>query len=233
MRSNLFLILGGLALTAPAAQAQGACDDIGRFFAQPPKIGDWAELKTEIKKGKTPAVAQIAFVGKEQRDGKPVYRMQIVSTDDKGTRTVVQALTPWDPASMTGEYDTEIVIKSGDNPAMKMSVGGKDAQPGLSDFRKECAKIKFLGEESVEVPAGTFKARHYKGPDGDTWASEQVPGWRIVKMVTDDGSTMVLTGTGTGAKNEITETPVDMKAMMGNPEAARKMMEGMKKPKDK
>jgi hypothetical protein len=36
----------------------------------------------------------------------------------------------------------------------------------------------------------------------------------------------VLTGTGTGFENQITEKPMDMKAMMRDPEAVKKMMEG-------
>ena len=39
---------------------------------------------------------------------------------------------------------------------------------------------------------------------------------------------MVLTAMGSGAKNEITEKPMDMKAMMSNPEAMKKMMESQK-----
>ena len=86
-----------------------------------------------------------------------------------------------------------------------------------------------FADTASAVPAGTFKTRHYKGPEGETWASLQAPVWHIVKMSSDDGKTMVLTAKGTGAKNEITEQPVDMKAMMANPEAAQKMKEEMEK----
>jgi hypothetical protein len=47
-------------------------------------------------------------------------------------------------------------------------------------------------------------------------------------MVTKDGDELVLTGTGTGLENQITEKPVDMKEMMRNPEAVKRMMEGNK-----
>ena len=47
--------------------------------------------------------------------------------------------------------------------------------------------------------------------------SLDVPGWKIVKMVTEEGDEMVLTGTGNGFENLITETPMDMKAMMRTP----------------
>jgi hypothetical protein len=50
-------------------------------------------------------------------------------------------------------------------------------------------------------------------------------------MTTKSGKTMVLSAKGTGAKNEITEQPVDMKAMMSNPEAMKKMQEEMNQKK--
>ncbi len=231
MRLSICLALGGLALAAQAAGAQNACSDMKSFFSQPPRLGDWAELKMDMKKGKQPIVSRIGFVGKEERSGRELYRMQMIMTQD-GKQHIMQVLTPWDIGAMSDDYDTEVIMKIGGQPAMVMPFkAGKD-QPGMYDLRKECAKIKYVGEESVEVPAGTFKARHYTGPDGDTWVSPQVPGWRMVKMVTKEGDSMVLTATGTGAKNEITETPVDMKSMMGGG-AMKRMMEQNKEEDDK
>ena len=42
------------------------------------------------------------------------------------------------------------------------------------------------------------------------------------------GKKTVLTGTGKGFENQITEKPMDMQEMMRNPEAMKKMMEGNK-----
>jgi len=106
-------------------------------------------------------------------------------------------------------------MKMGDRPAMIMPMQGENDQVDLADLRKKCAEIEFVGEETVEVPAGQYQTRHYTGPDGDSWLSMDVPGFRLVKMVTRKGRTMVLMGTGSGFENQITETPVDMKAMMG------------------
>jgi hypothetical protein len=50
-------------------------------------------------------------------------------------------------------------------------------------------------------------------------------------MTTKDGKTMVLNSKGSGAKNEITEQPVDMSHMMADPAAAQKMKEEMEKNK--
>lgn len=226
MRS-LYLAIGGLALALQAAPAQTACDNLKDFFGTPPEIGEWAEIRMDRKKSKKPSISRVSFVGKEERGGKEMYRMQMVS-EMNGKPYIMQMLTPWDLSAMSQDYDTEFVMKMGDQPAMIMPVKGDQKQAGMYDVRKQCAKIKYVGEETVEVPAGSFQAQHYTGPDGDSWFSPDVPGWRMVKMVTKDGDMMVLTGTGTGAKNEITEQPVDMKAMMGNPEMLKKLMEANK-----
>ena len=224
------LAAGGLALAVQVGAAQGSCDDVKRYFTKPPKLGEWAEMQMDMKKdqGKKPMLSRVAFVGREVRQGEQFYRLQMTMTGKNGQRQIMQMLTPWGPDAFAKDYDTEVVMKMGDQPAMIMPFkGGKD-QPGIGDIRKKCAEVSFVGEETVEVPAGTYKARHYSGPEGDSWMSMDVPGWRMVKMVTKKGDTMVLTATGDDAKNEITEKPQDLRAMMG------RGMPGMKPPaKDK
>jgi hypothetical protein len=225
------------ALSLPAvipsiARAQGACADVPKFFAHPPTVGEWAEMAWEKTDKEGPDRMRMAVINQERREGKQMYWFQM-TMDDKGKRTIVQMLTPWDVGSMGGRNPSEVVMKIGDQPAMKMSGGMMGKTPASkTDWREFCAKSKFVGEESVTVPAGTFKTRHYQGEDGDdTWVSLDAPLWHIVKMTTKDGNTMVLSATGTGAKNEITEKPMDMKAMMANPQAAQKMKEEMEKNK--
>ena len=214
---TLILAAALAAGTAGSAWAQGACADFKRYFAQPPKLGEWAELQMDMKKdqGKKPIVMRVGFVDKESKGGQEMYRMQMILTGKDGQRHVMQMLTPWGADAFDKDYDTEVVMKMGNQPAMVMPIKGGKNQYGMSDLRKDCGKITLVGEETITVPAGRYETRHYTGPDGDSWVSMDVPGWRMVKMVTKDGDTMVLTGTGNGAKNEITEKPMDMKAMMG------------------
>ena len=216
MRPGILLALGGLALAAQTAAAQAACDDIKRIFNKPPKLGEWAELRMDKEKdeGKKPMMMRVGFVDREVREGEQLYRMQMIMTQPDGKRHIMQMLTPWGPKVFEGDYETEVIMKMGDQQAMIMPIKGGRNQPGMADLRKECTKLTIVGDEKVTVPAGTFDTRHYTGPDGDSWVNLDIPGWRMVKMVTKKGDTMVLTATGTDAKNEITETPVDMKAMM-------------------
>ncbi|HYC32696.1 MAG TPA: hypothetical protein VEB59_10450 [Gemmatimonadales bacterium] len=229
MKRTIMLAAGGLVLAVRVAGAQGSCEDVKRYFSKPPKIGEWAELQLDMKKdeGKKPMLSQVAFVDREVRDGEQFYRLQMTMTQKNGQKQILQMLTPWGPEALDKEYDTEVVMKMGDQPAMIMPFkGGKD-QPGIADIRKKCGEVNFVGEETVQVPAGSYKTRHYSGPEGDSWMSMDVPGWRMVKMVTKKGDTMVLTATGEGAKNAITEKPRDMRAMMGG-----RGFPGMKAPKD-
>ncbi len=228
------IITGGLLLVASRLPAQGVCADIDKLFAKPPAIGRWAELKMDKPSSdRGPTTMRMAVVGRESKAGKPLYRVQMTSTDPRsGQPLIIQMLAPWGLDAVGGREQSEIVMKMGDQPAMKMTRGKGIPDQGQSDLRKQCAKAKFVGEESVTVPAGTFKARHYASPDGESGVSADVPVWHIVKSVDTDKSSMTLTAVGDGAKNEITETPLDFKTMMNNPEAMKKMMGGGKSAPD-
>jgi hypothetical protein len=225
------LVLGLLLCGAAPLWAQAnACADLPKYFARPPKIGEWAELAWQREGKPEPERMRIAVVKAERRQGKPLYWFQMSMADPKsGKRTIMQMLTPWDQTSLQGTSAQELVMKIGDQPAMRMDPQMGKSAASKADWREFCADSKFVGEESVTVPAGTYRTRHYQGPHGDTWASMDAPVWHLVKMTTNEGNTMVLSSTGSGAQSEINEKPVDMKAMLANPEAMRKMTEEMKK----
>jgi len=205
------------ALFPPVAGAQGACADIPKFFARPPVVGEWAEMAWETKDNEGPDHVRMGVIKEEQRDGKRMYWFQMIM-QNKGKRSIIQMLSPWDVTAMGSGAPAEVVMKMGDQPAMKMDKGFMGQTPSSkTDWREFCAKSTFVGEESVTVPAGTFKTRHYRSDDGDTWLSAEAPVWHLVRMTTNKGKTMVLSAKGTGAKNEITEKPVDMKSMAKPP----------------
>ena len=205
------------ALIPSVAGAQGACADIPKFFARPPVIGEWVEMTWETKDKEEPDLVRMGVIKEEQREGKRMYWYQMIM-HNKGKRSIIQMLSPWDVTAMGSSPPAEVVIKMEGQPAMKMNGGFMGQTPNSkTDLREFCAKSSFVGEESVTVPAGTFKTRHYRSDDGDTWVSPEAPLWHLVKMSTAKGKTMVLSAKGTGEKNEITEKPVDMKTMMAKP----------------
>lgn len=109
-------------------------------------------------------------------------------------------------------------MKMGDRPAMK--VGGqmmdmmKSRAPNGGLTSEMCAEMTVVGTETVSVPAGSFSATHLHSAKNnvDVWISPKVP---FVIKVKGPNNSMELTGTGTGAKSSITETPQDMSSMMG------------------
>jgi hypothetical protein len=168
-------------------------------------------------KGKKPVMMRVGFVDREERGGVMMYRMQLIMTYPDGKRHIMQMLAPWGPRALDRDYDTEIVMKAEGQQAMIMPIAAAKNAPGMRDVWKECDKLSYVGKERVTVPAGTFDTRHYTGPEGDSWVDPGIPGWRMAKMVTAKGDTMVLTATGEGAENEITETPVNLEGMMRGP----------------
>ena len=211
------LVVLTAALFPSAAGAQGACADIPKFFARPPVVGEWAEMTWETKDKEEPELVRMGVIKEEQREGKRMYWFQMIM-QNKGKRSIIQMLSPWDVTAIGSSPPAEVVIKMEGQPAMKMNGGFMGQAPtSKTDWRELCAKSSFVGEESVTVPAGTFKTRHYRSDDGDTWVSPEAPLWHLVKMSTEKGKTMVLSAKGTGENSEITEKPVDMKTMMAKP----------------
>ncbi len=117
-----------------------------------------------------------------------------------------------------------MVLQLGANDPMEMPV---DATKG-QQFSKPDPK-NFVKEETVKVPAGSYKAKHYhdKTAQGDTvdfWVSESVMPIGLVKMEATQKSnpmiggpiTMELQSTGKDAKSSITKPakPFDQAAFM-------------------
>ena len=127
-------------------------------------------------------------MGKEQRNGRDLYRIQMVSTV-KGQRQVMQMLTPWDMSLLSEEqdYDGEVVMKMGDNPAMVMPIKADkksdgDVRPAGDLRRDEVPGRGDRGGAGGELQGPAL----FSGPDGESWVSPDVPGWHMVKMVTKE-----------------------------------------------
>lgn len=196
------------ALATPAA-AQNECLKDYRM----PGVGRWAEYQATFNQ--KPSTMRYAVVGEESREGAPMKWLEMRMSGDKGTM-VYQMLTPGNPAEM--DKIQEVVFKTGDKPAMKMSgamIGMIRGQMGKnSALANLCEGVKLVGEESVTVPAGTFKAAHFHNDkhDSDAWMVRDQP-FYLVKSVGKDHE-IVLVKSGNGATSSITEEPQDM---MGGP----------------
>jgi hypothetical protein len=200
-------LLATVLLAAPLA-GQAKCAEAMKT----PPVGGWAEY--QMKEG----TMRMALLGEEQHDGKAMHRLEL-SIRGKN-EAIMQVVVPGWPYQPDGVY--EMVFKAGGQPAMKvsgqmMSMMRQNMKMPTNAVNEACERMENLGSESVTVPAGTFRTTHYRDPKNgvDAWVDPALP-FGLVKTVSKDGE-MLLVGTGTGAKSQITETPVEMPGMGGMP----------------
>ncbi|MGH7532456.1 MAG: hypothetical protein ACREL4_04095 [Gemmatimonadales bacterium] len=207
-RGILSLILAAGIVTPLAAQ--GPCADKG---AKLPAPGSWSSYNATQpgRDGPRSMTMKMAYLGHETGGD----RIEIQTQGERGP-VIMQMLVdgfPWGPAGLK-----EMVFKMGDRPAMK--AGGqmmemmRNRAPNGGITAEMCAQLTVVGTETVSVPAGSFSATHlHSAKDSvDVWVSAKVP---FVIKVKGPNNSLELTGTGTGAKSSITETPQDMSSMMG------------------
>ena len=199
---TLALLLG----VASAGRAQETCIEQVKF----PAVGRWAEYQALYNKT-DPYTIRYAVVGGERREGKDLKWLELRMKGEKGN-IVYQMLVPGSAAELGNVQ--EIVMKSGDKPAMKMDGmmlnmirGQMEKQSFLSDV---CKDVTLVGPESVTVPAGTFQTRHFRSDKytSDSWLSSDIP-FAMVKSVGKNYE-MALRSHGAGAKSSITEKPQSM-----------------------
>lgn len=202
-------VAGALALVILAAPAAAQNDCIKDF--RMPAAGTWAEYLGNNNKDTT--TMRYAVVGTETREGTEMKWLELRMTGADSSKTMVyQMLTPGNPAEL-GRVQ-EIVFKTGNKPAMKMSpmmMGMLRGQLEKSSLLSNlCEGVTVVGEETVEVPAGSFKTVHLHNAkhESDAWVSTKVP-FYMVKS-TGKKFEMALTRSGAGAKSSITETPQEM-----------------------
>jgi hypothetical protein len=209
MRGTAAGMLSLSLLAAPPAAGQGQECLAGMKM---PAVGRWAEYQGIMNK-KDPYTMRYAVVGAEDRGGTSMKWLELrMVGEGKDKNMVYQMLTPGTPAEM--DQAQEVIFKPGDRPAMKMNAmmmkmirGQLEKSSVLGNM---CEGVSLAGEESVTVPAGTFKALRYHNAkyESDTWVVPDLP-FFMVKAKGKDFE-LSLTSSGDGAKSSITETPQEM-----------------------
>jgi hypothetical protein len=191
-----------------AQDKEKVCTD---FQNRPMRVGEWADYRWKGGRSEG-STMRMALVGTEAVAGKPNCWYEIAFTDAKNSKTILQVLVPgfgFQASSMHG-----LIMKSGNEPAMRMPeqmvrmMAGQMDQNFATEFTRKCQQMELVGWEQLTVPAGSFRALHIKD------AAEQADAWLVpdvyfglVRATLKDGSSMEMTGKGTGAKSSITETP--------------------------
>ena len=176
-----------------------------------PVVGKGAVYLDTDKDGKDARTSEIAIVGKDSFEGKEGFWMQIYFTDSKGKAFVGKSLiTPGD-----FQFHRMIIQPPGQQAMempMKMTAARKEhMEENLNDWHS-------MGTESVTVPAGTFSCEHWRNDKahGDVWTSDKVIPFGMVKEISGNGNTQVLSKILDNATDRITG-PVrqfDMQQMM-------------------
>jgi hypothetical protein len=191
-----------------AQDKEKVCTD---FQNRPMRVGEWADYRW--KGGRTEGSSmRMALVGTEAVAGKPNYWYEIAFSDAKRGKTILQVLVPgfgFQASSIHG-----LILKSGTEPAMRMPeqmvqmMAGQMGQNFATEFARKCQEMDLVGWEQLTIPAGTFRALHVRhaGEQTDAWLVPDVY-FGLVRAQLKDGSSMEMTGKGTGAKSSITETP--------------------------
>jgi hypothetical protein len=200
----------------PALVSQDECL---RNVKLPPE-GSWAEYRA-VSQQKDPVTMRYAVIGNETRQAKNFQWVEMRMTGGKeGQDLIYQMLVPGSLTEMVQVQ--EVVFKPGDKPAMRVNGMMMDMIRGQlekqSAYSQVCRGVTLVGSETVSVPAGKFKALHFRNAEHgvDSWVSAEVP-FSIVKAVSKDFR-MELAGKGTGAQSSITEEPQEMGGMGGPPQ---------------
>ena len=198
-----------IAIPATAQDHAALCRDLKTRRAT---VGHWASYAWQGGRAEGTAM-RVAIVGTEKVGDSTFYWYEVrVTTREPGDagRVIMQALVPglvYDAAGMRA-----LVIKSGKDPATRLPdemvrmMAGRTVNMA-AEMTRACLEADLVGWEQVTVPAGAFRALHAKTKEGaEAWYTPELL-FGLLKVVTKEGDTMVLTGRGTDAKSSITETP--------------------------
>lgn len=158
----------------------------------------------------TGSKTRVAVVGTELQDRVPYYWFE-VSLDDPArpaAKMTVQLLAGG-PGSVSAGI-RRAVMKMGSMPPMTVPPETVQMFNGINvaQIARECRSMQLVAWDDLSVPAGTFRAMHLRDArtSADFWIT---PGAQsgIVKLIWKDGSTAVLTASGSDAKSSITRMP--------------------------
>ena len=217
MKRGLFFlaILAAISLAASSSShAQMGMD----MFKRPsitkvfhPVVGKGAVYLDTDKDGKTSRTSEIAVVAKDSFEGKESFWMQIVSTDPQGKMFVGKSLiTP-------GDFQFHrMIIQPPGQQAMEMPMKMNAARK--EKIEENAADWHSVGTDSITVPAGTFSCEHWRNDKthAEIWTSDKVTPFGMVKEISGNGDTQVLSKILDNATDRITG-PVkqfDMQQMM-------------------
>ncbi|HEX6645263.1 MAG TPA: hypothetical protein VF037_11310, partial [Gemmatimonadales bacterium] len=145
----------------------------------------------------------------ERRGGASYVRMETrVRGGNQAQEVVMQAVVPGYPYEQGAIQ--EIVVQQGGNapvrwgPALIARARASERSALNRLIADGCTGAALVGEEEVTVPAGTFKARHFRNAQAgsDIWVSGDIP-FGVIKATGRDGGTLELLDRGRDASSSV------------------------------
>jgi hypothetical protein len=199
-----------LAMLSLAAQAQFRMRPPSISGVWNPVVGSGAEYEMDSTRGKM--TLEVAVVGKETVEGKDGYWLETsFAPPNMGGEMIIKMFYYRDGDDLVISHRI-MQMPNGQPMEMPDMMGGEQSKPVTIDIRKDAND---LGSDSVTTPAGTFTCEHFKKKDGSAeyWVKENTGPWGLVKNISQDCDTIVLTKVITDAKSKITGKPVPFNPM--------------------
>lgn len=188
-------------------------------------VGSWVEYNIDNIDEDESGLLKLSITGQEKCDsGKECFWFELEMKNKKGDRDIVKYLVS-DITVMNEKTSGSLimVIKHNDEPAQAIQWDFNTPENKKEQekyYAEPQGKIE-MNEETITVPAGTFKCAHIISRDekkkiiSEAWVTPEIPIIGVVKAVSYEGkkqSTIVLNRYGLeGAKSSIAENPKPVK----------------------
>ena len=194
---------GILAFSSGASAQMGMGRSVPNYGGKfNPTVGLGADYAITTSKGENMKMS-MAIVGKESVNGQQGYWMQIGI--DGAKKQNGPMYMKWLSVITNDQVTTTKMLMGMNGQVYEMPNMMAGSQKRSTDANIE-ATGQNLGTESITVPAGTFQTTHWRSKDGDNdvWVMKDAGPWGMVKMVSKEGTTAVLTKSYTDAKDMLT-----------------------------
>ncbi len=207
-------MIRGIALTvalvssSSTASAQGVCGGA----VKAPAPGGWGEYVVVAPRSQVPSTVRFAIVGREERAGRALVRFETRVRGRGGGVVITQALVPGYPYE-NGALQ-EVVVQRGEAGPERwgpLLLARARRSPPSALHRlivDACRGATLVGEEQITVPAGDFRASHFRNAaaGSDIWVSEAIP-FGLVKLTGPEGASLELLGQGATGRSSIDAEP--------------------------
>jgi hypothetical protein len=174
-----------------------------------PKPGSWARYRVMARSGNSASLVRLAFFDRE----RGAQWVELSVSTDRRDRLVLRMLLQQRKGKDEPARVRRMIIQPPGQRAFQLpdQVAARHAAPVIR--RSTAVKAKTLGQGSIQIAAGTFKAKRLRqtvnGTEVETWISLDKTSWPMLRMVLPT-SIVELDATGSSAASQIDGEPLQM-----------------------